>query len=185
MSKKSILGNHDYAYIFGKAGISGFRAEMWLEYKQIFMDNYEFFDIAWGYQGKNKYTLLTHAGLTETFYNYMVEEIEDPESILNDILVKEADTPWQNLPLAELINYFKDLPLMWTIGYLRKGNSLTGSVIWADKSELEYKRFKGIDQIVGHTNSYFFEEITKENDKLTFVDVRIENNVIGFMTDIS
>jgi predicted phosphodiesterase len=65
-----LLGNHDYAYIHNKTGISGYNYGHANQYTQIFYQHRDLFKIAWGYENPAtyKYTLATHAGLTHTFY---------------------------------------------------------------------------------------------------------------------
>jgi len=167
-----LIGNHDYAYVFGKIATSGFNYMMWVDYRQLINDNWNLFNMAWGFQGKDKYTLLTHAGLTNTFYEEIVNEINDPETVMHNILVLKADKLWKDLPLHELLNYFADqVSLMWHIGLRRRGTSLSGSILWADKYELLIDRFKGINQIVGHTPGNCIEEKVIDDDRIIFTDV--------------
>ena len=179
-----LLGNHDYAYIFGKFGISGFDVAMWWDYRQIFNDNWKLFQLAWGFQGKDRYTLLTHAGLTESFYATLLEDIYAPDSIMHDILIKET-TNWWLMPIHELLNYFIDqVHTMWQIGYMRKGASKSGSILWADKHELINDRYTGIDQIVGHTINDYVEVKFMAKDKLYFTDVHTDTCLTGFMIEL-
>ena len=180
-----LLGNHDFAYVFSKTNTSGFQFHMWDEYCTFFNSNWNYFQLAWGFQGKDKYTLLTHAGLTKYFYDNIVNEIMDPQTVMNEILVKKADVPWESLPLHELLNYFiNNIDLLWQVGYIRWGSNLTGSIIWADKSELKSHRYPGIDQIVGHTCNKYIEIAHVDDDKLYFIDVHTDNDVIGFLTEL-
>jgi hypothetical protein len=185
-----LLGNHDYAYIFNKIHTSGYNFVASIDYKQIFNDNWKLFDLAYGFSGTEKYTLFTHAGLTNYFYNKLVTRINDPESILNDILIKDTDTDIKTLPIHELLNYIKDeADLIWTVGNRRGGTAQTGSIVWADKDELCKNAFDGIDQIVGHTNSYYTEIVSIQNswhdyDKLYFTDTHTDTNLTSFMIDL-
>ena len=127
-----LLGNHDYAYIHGFYAISGFQASMMNDYRQIFEENKNLFEVAWGSSGKERYTLVTHAGLTEGFYNVLQKKIEDPKDILHLLLVKFADKyeSWQQMPLHELLNYFKDKSeIMWYISAYR-GSSPSYTSAW-------------------------------------------------------
>lgn len=184
-----LLGNHDYAYIFGKMSTSGFQASYWDRYKEIFNSNWRHFNLAWGYTSEDgKYTLLTHAGLTKSFYDDIVKEIEAEDSIMHNILVDEAETPWKELPLHELLNYFIDkIDLLWKIGPSRtRGYSpnLTGSIVWADKSELIKYAYPGINQIVGHTNEDYIDIRKLGNDTLYFIDVHTNDRIIGFNIEL-
>ena len=183
-----LLGNHDYAYVFAKTFTTGFDISRWEDYRQLFNDNWSLFQLAWGHQNGDKYTLITHAGLTQPFYEMLIDDIIDPESIMNDILVKEAETPWQQLPLHEILNYYMDkISFLWVVGPMRSrglSEHLAGSIIWADKHELIAHRYKGIDQIVGHTNSKFLHIQTLEDDKIYFVDIHTQKDVIGLMLEV-
>jgi len=170
-----LLGNHDYAYVFGKTAISGFNYEMWETYRPIFNDNWNLFDMAWGFTGEDKkYTLLTHAGLTGWFYSAIEREIKNPETTMHRILGE--DELWRNLPLHELLNYFKDQAgLMWKVGGERGGSSPSGSILWADKRELTSDTYPGIDQIVGHTSSPYIDmKWLKTGEKIIFSDMHNE-----------
>ena len=59
-----LLGNHDYAYMFNYFLTVGFNAVYQHDFREILKDNWDLFDIEWGYQGEKKYHLATHAGLT-------------------------------------------------------------------------------------------------------------------------
>lgn len=167
-----LIGNHDYAYVFAKQEMSGFNLYFWHEYRHIINSNWNLFDLAWGYKGKDKYTLFSHAGLTQYFYNQIVDEIKNEDSVMHDILVLEADTHWQDLPLHELLNYFIDqCRLVWQIGASRNGRYDYGSILWADKGDLMEDRFVGIDQVVGHSVVKELMQVYIGNDRLIFGDV--------------
>jgi hypothetical protein len=166
-----LYGNHDWAYAFGNIDISGFNFDMWSEYKQLFNDNSNLFDLAWGFQGKNKYTLVTHAGLTRWFYEVLESSINDPTCVMHERLVNKH---WKELPLHELINHFKDQgKIMWKVGPDRGGVHKTGSILWADRNELVGMRsnnYPGINQIIGHTPGEYIEIRIQKDDELYFID---------------
>jgi len=182
-----LLGNHDYAYIWNKSATTGFNLEMLPVYRAIIQENWKLFEIAWGFQGKERYTLFTHAGLTGWWYKALEREINDPTTVMNKILVDGAVVPWQQYPIHELLNFFIDnVTLMWKIGTIRWGTSPTGSCIWADKTDLIKDHFPGIDQVVGHTSGRFVDIRDKEGDKLYFTDVHNEwaQTMSGFMIEL-
>jgi hypothetical protein len=180
-----LLGNHDYAYVFGHMNISGFDFHRWIDYRELINSNWNLFDLAWGYQGKKRYTLLTHAGLTQSFYETVITEINNPESILHDIIGDEFGRPGIEMPLHELLNYFiNQSHIMWQIGLYRRGFFSTGSILWADKRELINDRYKGIDQIVGHTAHSFVDIKHMDEDILYFIDTHTRDTVTGFMIDL-
>ena len=147
-----LLGNHDYAYIDDHNGTSGFKWQMWQEYKKMFKDNIDLFQVAWGYTNPltKKYTLATHAGLTKAYYNRHIKYmIKDPESILN----RMTDGNAHELQLHEVFNYLRDdKHALWKVGP-RRGGASTPGILWADYLELLEDRYEGINQIFGHTAS--------------------------------
>ncbi|MFW6226313.1 MAG: metallophosphoesterase, partial [bacterium] len=61
-----LLGNHDYAYIFNHFNTSGYQHTFSNDIKKLYSDNWDLFDVAWGYESdsnNSRYTLATHAGL--------------------------------------------------------------------------------------------------------------------------
>jgi len=131
-----LLGNHDYAYIHGITQITGYQHINANEYRKIFDDNIDLFNIAWGYTNSTtkKYTLATHAGLTESYYkHYLQAEMKEDEL------------------LHETLNRFKDnVDIMWKVGRVRGGRTVPG-ILWADYTEILDDPYSGINQIFGHT----------------------------------
>lgn len=163
-----LLGNHDLAYVFDKFTTTGYQATYALEYQRVFNENWELFDLAWGYQGKKRYTLFTHAGLTKSHYENIKWDITHENSSIYRFF---KDSDWQSLTIVEVLNLIKnDENLLWEVGHVRRGQSQTGSIIWADKSELTFEPLEGIDQVVGHTCGYAIEVKKVKDDTLYFVD---------------
>jgi len=180
-----LIGNHDYAYVFGKRAITGFNHYMEVDYRSIFNDNWKLFDLAWGFQGKDKYTLVTHAGLTWWFYKEIEETIKTTGTTMHDILVKNLDVPWKELQLHELLNYFKDQThIAWKIGRERGGLDPTGGILWADKYELMKFHYKGINQIVGHTPGKYIEICNVDEDQIMFIDAHLNKQLYPIMVDL-
>jgi len=188
----TLLGNHDYAYIFGKSRTSGFRAEEYHDIKEIFEKNWELFDVAWGYtstsklnaDGNPQYTLATHAGLTQTFKSYFIDnEFNTNGTVMNRLFSNEEE--YKNAPLHQVLNYLKDnATLLWIIGYIRGGVNKTGSIVWADKTEITRDRYKGIDQVIGHTASYFVEVNSISGDDIYFIDKRSDETTFSLLLDL-
>lgn len=135
----ALLGNHDYAYIKGIDGISGKQYTHAYEYKKIFDDNKDLFQMAWGYTNPTtkKYTLATHAGITNKFYKmYLKPEIKENESI------------------HEVLNRLEDREdIIWKVGSMRGGRGTPGP-LWADYLELIDDPYPGINQVFGHTPNF-------------------------------
>lgn len=144
-----LLGNHDWAYLYDHHRISGFQWQMWQEYKKIFRDNIDLFDVAWGYTNPRtkKYTLATHAGLTYKYWNQVVlPKLKNPE----DKLYKLVEGNPENYQIHEILNFMKGGDDMWKVGSMRGGVG-TPSPIWADYLELLDDPYPEMNQVFGHT----------------------------------
>jgi len=145
----ALLGNHDYAYIYGYSGISGHQHYHIQEYRKIFQDNIDLFKIAWGFTGKDgKYTLATHAGLTSEFWNkFVVPEFNEGKWLHTITDGKKPD----EIPMHETLNYLKDKgDVLWKVGRARMGAGTPGP-LWADYTEVLDDPYPGINQVFGHT----------------------------------
>ena len=145
----ALLGNHDYSYIYNYPGISGHQSFQSHEYKKIFQDNIDLFQIAWGYQSdiSKQYTLATHAGLTQTFWNKHILPEFGEGKFLNQIT--EGKKP-EDLKLHEALNFLQDKEILWKVGAMRGGWGTPGP-LWADYTELLEDPYEGINQVFGHT----------------------------------
>ena len=185
-----LLGNHDYAYMFGFTSISGFKRNAFENYRKIFSDNWDLFDIAWGYKGercthghtKPRYTLATHAGLTQHFWNNrIIPEIEKKGTVMNKLIGNN----WKDLSIHKVLNYFKDQStIMWEVGSMRGGYNSTGGVLWSDKHELFQDNYEGIDQIIGHTPSAYIEIKQKEKDTIYIIDCYRNESVFSLHLEL-
>lgn len=181
-----LLGNHDYAYVFGKDKISGYRGDAAIDYKQVFNKNWDLFDLAWGYTDKNdNYTLVTHAGLTKEYFNELSAVSNDRDFPLFEIF---KDLNIENLKIHEFLNYFKDqCSILWKVGAKRSmfGASGTGSILWCDKSELLDDPMPLIDQIVGHTHAHYIDIRQANSNKIYFVDGANGSHLAGIKIEFT
>lgn len=182
-----LLGNHDWAYIYDHHGISGFNWQAWQDYKKIFRDNIDLFDVAWGYTNPKtqKYTLATHAGLTYKYWNQVVlPMIKDPENKLHN-LMDGGDL--QKYKIHDVLNFMKGDEKMWKVGEMRGGFG-TPSPIWADYLELLDDPYPDINQVFGHTASgtvcvdqfgdYFIAKVDGYyNDKTSVTQLHLQLNI--------
>ena len=164
-----LIGNHDFAYVNEYSNISRFNHVFSLDYKRLFIDNWSLFDLAWGFKIRDRYALVTHAGLTKRFYDdFIVEQINDLDSNFNRLL----ESQYKDIELHEILNYFKNSISMWEIGPKRGGSSLSPSIIWVDKDELLSDNYPNIDQIVGHTPHHILTvNKTTNDDMIYFIDI--------------
>lgn len=143
----ALLGNHDYSYLYGFSGISGYQKLHAHEYKKVFQDNIDLFQIAWGYTNDitKKYTLATHAGLTNNYWNKFILPQINEGGFVHKI------TEGKEIHMHETLNYLQDKKdILWKVGFVRGGVGTPG-VLWADYNEVIEDRYKGINQIFGHT----------------------------------
>ena len=174
-----LLGNHDYAYIADHSGTSGFKWQMWQDYKKIFKDNYDLFQVAWGYTNPTtkKYTLATHAGLTQTYYNrYLKKPLLDESGRLYELTGGRGIST----PLHEVLNLLRDDDILWKVGSVRGGMGTPGP-LWADYRELLEDPLTGINQVFGHTASGTVSVHQNADDILVKVDA-YWNHRLGHMT---
>ena len=173
-----LLGNHDYAYIIGKSNTSGYKV-VWAErYREIFNKNWKLFDLAWGYTdlSTHEYTLITHAGLTNDYWNkYVCNPERDEYQFVKTILgVNAFAQPQAHQPIHMVLNILKDkFGLIWRVGGMRGGIGTPG-IIWADIAELKFDPFIGINQIVGHTG-WHSPEFLRINGNNNFI-LKIDGN---------
>jgi len=135
----ALLGNHDYAYIHNIDSISGKQYMHAYEYKKIFDDNKDLFQMAWGYTNliTKKYTLATHAGITSKFYKEHIESNMEESEMIHDVLNRLQD--------------YKEM--MWRVGRMRGGYGTPGP-LWTDYLELIDDPYPGINQVFGHTPNF-------------------------------
>lgn len=162
-----LLGNHDYSYLMNKFNVSGYDAGWAHRWKEIFDENWDIFNIAWGYTDvmTKEYTLATHAGITETYWNKYILNKEEPHyEFVQKILGEDA---FEKYPMHKILNILKDkFGLLWKIGSDRGGVGTPG-VLWADIKELKEDYYPGINQIVGHS-AWHSQEFIRHKDN-TFI----------------
>ena len=144
-----LLGNHDYAYINGYSRISGYQHSHAFEYRKIFQDNLDLFQIAWGYTNpEGKYTLATHAGLTKTYWKKYVIPEYDKGNFLDKFTEGQDESDFE---IHETLNFLKDKKdLLWKVGSMRGGAGTPGP-LWADYLEFMEDPYPNINQVFGHT----------------------------------
>ena len=169
-----LLGNHDIAAIDGRSSISGYQFHYASEYRQIFKENHELFQVAQGYINPvtNRYTLVTHAGLTMTYYNkYMLPLINDKESHLD------------KLELHEVLNFMRNNDILWKVGSMRGGTGTPGP-LWADYVEFLDDPYTGINQIFGHTAAGTVEVTMIGDDLIAKVDGNLKGRTANILLNI-
>jgi len=67
-----LLGNHDIHYLTNKTEYSGYQHDKWREIQKLMQENLDLFQSAYQY----KDVLFTHAGLSQTFFEYLLKPLE-------------------------------------------------------------------------------------------------------------
>jgi len=164
-----LLGNHDWAYIYDETGISGFKWQIWQDYKKLFKDNIDLFDVAYGYTNPmtKKYTLVTHAGLLYKYWTKTIlPRLKNPEDKLHNLTL---GGDLEKYAIHDILNFMKGDPDMWKIGATRGGWS-TPSPLWADYLELLEDPYPDINQVFGHTARGTVEVTQFGDDLIAKVD---------------
>jgi predicted phosphodiesterase len=160
---KLLLGNHDIHYLLWHTPYydymkgSGFSSSLVWKVNNLYEEHKHLFQLAW--QKGN--ILVTHAGLTQNYYDKVLKEFHKNESSCN---------------YADLLNklWSRKSELLMRIGKSRGGPEEWGGVFWCDISELIQSPLHNIIQVVGHTPLEDIKEITVDDKtKLYFIDCLI------------
>lgn len=158
-----LLGNHDYSYVNGYTGISGYRISMEFDLKQLFNKEWSLFDAAFQYGD----VMWTHAGLSEKYLDDLRKFLKQ-RNLYDDIVEQGLDT-------AEVLNVLKEMKsdelYLYSVesgGTLPRGSA---GPLWIRPRELELFAPDFITQVVGHTvmNQIDIRNIGNDN-KIFFVD---------------
>jgi len=172
-----LIGNHDYAYMYAKSRCSGYNFQMAYNYRELFKENWDLFDVAWGYTNltTKKYTLATHAGLTKKYWENFIIPIIDTMFLPKEITDKK---------IHEIFNLLKDqVTLLWKVGSARQGIG-TGSILWADYSEVIDDLYIGINQIFGHTPQSSVSVDKFGDDLVVCVDSWGNKKIVSIILDL-
>lgn len=139
-----LLGNHDLPYMDIGEFCCRYTTDLQQikEYKSIFNENRDLFQLCYTLNTEKEKYLFSHAGITEPWIN------EHPE-LFSDI--KEEDLPqYINKLFKE-----KDIYLYRALNeasFYRGGWTIAGSLVWADLQEMgNFNILKGYYQIIGHS----------------------------------
>lgn len=157
-----LQGNHDASYSIS-LGICECRTNYndYDEIKGVFKANKENFDLAYGCTINNKQFILSHAGITKKWVEYMKEVDGFNE---NDI-VNSVNNIFHNGDITTLKRTLSP------VSYARGGWCDFGSIVWASAIDdtNPSEMYGDAIQIVGHTQLQF---PVKDGDSLYFVDAR-------------
>ena len=156
-----LIGNHDMHYWYNAEHKSRVDNKNYDKIKDMFLQNFTLFNVAYEEIINEKKYLYTHAGVSSFWLQHLQfvgkmalsmhidrlreEQIEFCEFLSNFTL--SADN------LNQLKLNFQGQANLWMASYARGGDNSCGSCIWEDWSEWLYKgmEIKGLWQIFGHS----------------------------------
>ena len=161
-----LIANHDWHYIDGYNGTSGFKQETFVQANPLFKENEDLFQLA--YQVDNY--LFTHAGIDARYW----QEVEEQAPIF----LKRFSMNFEDLgkTYADKLNTLYKLRydhLFKVDGFRsnsRAPHNKPGGPIWADKRNTEKNLLKSIHQIVGHTPVQEIERVGDDEQSITYID---------------
>ena len=156
-----LIGNHDMHYWYDAEYKSRVDSKNYNKIKDMFLQNFTLFNVAYEEIINDKRYLYTHAGVSSFWLQHLQfvgkmalsmhidrlreEQIEFCEFLSNFTL--SADN------LNQLKLNFQGQANLWMASYARGGDNSCGSCIWEDWTEWLYKgmEIKGLWQIFGHS----------------------------------
>ena len=156
-----LIGNHDMHYWYDAEYKSRVDYKNYNKIKDIFLQNFTLFNIAYEEIINEKRYLYTHAGVSSFWFNHL-QFIGKMSLSMNISKLTEEQKEYckflSNFTLtADNLNKlklnFQGQANLWMASYARGGEYNYGSCIWEDWSEWQYEgmEIKGIWQIFGHS----------------------------------
>lgn len=156
-----LIGNHDMHYWYDAEYKSRVDERNYNKIKDMFLQNFTLFNIAYEETINGKKYLYTHAGVSSFWLEHLQFVGKMSLSMHADKLTdeqKEYCNFLKNFTLsADNLNKlklnFQGQANLWMASYARGGNHNCGSCIWEDWTEWQYKgmEIKGLWQIFGHS----------------------------------
>jgi len=153
-----LIGNHDAQYLFDPSFKTSYRSQYSQELTDLYYYNKSLFQFA---LQKDRY-LFTHAGISNDWFNEyhnlfnyfgLNSDMSNLAIVINKI---GKDTKWREV--------FGD------VSFYRGGFDNFGSLIWADRRELEKDYLTGFHQIVGHNKVNNIIKMGDATSSITFID---------------
>lgn len=156
-----LIGNHDMHYWYDAEYKSRVDHKNYNKIKEMFLENFSLFNIAYEEIINNEKYLYTHAGVSKPWLDHL--------RFIGDLALKthigrlsEEQIPMCEMlrdmtPDASKLNKMKDnfqgQANLWMASYARGGDYNVGSCIWEDLSEWMYEGMEipGLWQIFGHS----------------------------------
>lgn len=190
-----LIGNHDMHYWYNAIVKVRFDRIHCGNIKDLFLQNFTLFNIAYEEEINSQRYLYTHAGVTSFWLHHLnfIGDIcikrnkETRRDLFGNEKKKLSDEriPFCNMlknmkGTAEELNKmkldFQGQALLWEVSWLRGGDSDSGSCIWADFGEWNYENsnINNTWQIFAHSlsNGGFDEGIVNYDKKFAMLDSR-------------
>lgn len=156
-----LIGNHDMHYWYDAEYKSRVDSKNYNKIKDMFLQNFTLFNIAYEETINEKRYLYTHAGVSSFWLQHLQFVGKMSLSMHGDKLTdeqKEYCNFLKNFTLsADNLNKlklnFQGQANLWMASYARGGDNSCGSCLWEDWSEWQFKgmEIKGLWQIFGHS----------------------------------
>lgn len=190
-----LIGNHDMHYWYNATVKVRFDRIHCGKIKDLFLQNFTLFNIAYEEEINSQRYLYTHAGMTSFWLHHL--------NFIGDICIKrnketrrdlfgneKKKVPDERMPFCNMLKNmkgtaeelnkmkldFQGQALLWEVSWLRGGDNDSGSCIWADFDEWSYENsnIDNIWQIFAHslTNGGFDEGIVNYDKKFAMLDSR-------------
>ena len=190
-----LIGNHDMHYWYDAHYKCRVDSKNYNKIRDLFLQNFTLFNIAYEEEINNERYLYTHAGVTSFWLQHLkfVGDIcikrnkETRKDLLGNEkkVIPDERLPFCNMlfnmtPTSKELNQmkldFQGQALLWEVSWMRGGDNDSGSCIWADFAEWNYEN-SNIDntwQIFGHSlaNGGFDEGIVNYDKKFSMLDSR-------------
>lgn len=192
-----LIGNHDMHYWYDAKYKSRVDNKNYNKIKDMFLQNFTLFNIAYEEIVNGKKYLYTHAGVTSFWLRHLqfigkISVQNNKEYRIDNFGNKVKKLSDEQLPFAQMLETmtldadklnkmklnFQGQANLWMCSCLRGGDNDCGSCIWADFEEWTYKNSapdeKGIWQIFGHSWRWggFDEGIIDKKKKIAMIDSR-------------
>ena len=156
-----LIGNHDMHYWYDAPYKSRVDVKNYNKIKDIFLQNFTLFNVAFDKRINKEFFLFTHAGVTQQWLEHLhfvgKNAIIMHKSKLSEEQIKYCKFLSKIKPKAKDLNElklnFQGQANLWMASYARGGDYPNGSCIWEDLSEWRFKgtEIDGIWQIFGHS----------------------------------
>lgn len=156
-----LIGNHDMHYWYDAYFKSRVDNKNYDKIKDMFLQNFTLFNIAYEETINNEKYLYTHAGVSKPWLNHLrfIGDLSLKTNIgkLADDQIPFCEMLRDMTPDADKLNKMKDnfqgQANLWMASYARGGDYNCGSCIWEDLGEWMYEGMEipGLWQIFGHS----------------------------------